>query len=263
MPKWIAIILMGISSLGISMSSPQEQRGALYPIEHNGRWGYINEKGKIVVEPQFDHAWDFSEGCGRVETKGKQGFIDKFGRIVAQPKFDNAGDFSFGRAPVQKGEIWGYIDGAGRMVIQREYPNKHWKEEWAVEELPRFSDGVAVIVTSGGTDFIDQSGKVVTHLKEQVFTSFSEGLGLIEMNSKYGWIDKSGKTVIKPQFDYAKSFSEGLAAVRFGRGSWEGKPGDKWAYIALKIHTTRLGARRNGMRTTKNSTPPETLRNIT
>ncbi len=34
----------------------------LFPIRQNQKWGYINRKGEVVVQPQFAQAWFFSEG---------------------------------------------------------------------------------------------------------------------------------------------------------------------------------------------------------
>ena len=39
-------------------------------------------KKKIVVEPKFDYASQFSNGLAYVELEGKAGFIDKNGIVV-------------------------------------------------------------------------------------------------------------------------------------------------------------------------------------
>jgi hypothetical protein len=76
-------------------------------------------------------------------------------------------------------------------------------------------------VTVGGRHgFIDQAGRLVINLPEEVYTAgwFSEGLAVIarrEPNTlgRWGFIDGAGAFVIKPQFHNAKPFAEGLAAV--------------------------------------------------
>lgn len=35
---------------------------------NNGKWGFINKKGKIIIEAQFTHALSFSEGVAAVMT---------------------------------------------------------------------------------------------------------------------------------------------------------------------------------------------------
>lgn len=65
------------------------------------KYGYIDEGGEIVIAPQFDHAWDFSEGLACIEIAGKYGYIDTTGRIVSGLRFDWAGDISEGMAWVR------------------------------------------------------------------------------------------------------------------------------------------------------------------
>jgi hypothetical protein len=49
-----------------------------------------------VIPAQFDSAEDFSEGLARVLVDGKYGFINRTGTVVVPPQFKNAGDFSSG-----------------------------------------------------------------------------------------------------------------------------------------------------------------------
>ena len=78
------------------------------PIQQNGKWGYIDSTGKIVIKPQFVSAEEFSEGLAAIENEhGKHGFIDESGAIVIEPKFDNWTDFSEGLAAVSVHFEWG------------------------------------------------------------------------------------------------------------------------------------------------------------
>ena len=53
----------------------------LYPIVINGKYGYINKCGKIIITPQYRLAYPFSEGYGRVLNSSKSyGFIDESGQ---------------------------------------------------------------------------------------------------------------------------------------------------------------------------------------
>ncbi len=42
--------------------------------------------GKFVIPAKFDGAWHFSEGLANVEYNGKWGFINKVGKIVIPAK---------------------------------------------------------------------------------------------------------------------------------------------------------------------------------
>lgn len=57
----------------------------LAPVRKNGKWGYINKKGKAVIKPQYDVKdpfVNFSEGLALVKKDGKWMFIDKKGKVV-------------------------------------------------------------------------------------------------------------------------------------------------------------------------------------
>jgi hypothetical protein len=47
----------------------------LSAVKVNGKWGYINEKNEMVIEPQFEDAREFSEGYAAIRLNGKWGFI--------------------------------------------------------------------------------------------------------------------------------------------------------------------------------------------
>jgi len=66
------------------------------------KYGFIDKSGKVVIEPQFDGASNFSEGFARVKKDDKWGFIDKSGKMVIEPQFDDAEPFSEGLAKVKK-----------------------------------------------------------------------------------------------------------------------------------------------------------------
>jgi len=41
----------------------------LRPIQQDGKWGYIDSTGKIVIKPQFVWAEEFSEGLAAIENE--------------------------------------------------------------------------------------------------------------------------------------------------------------------------------------------------
>lgn len=51
-------------------------------IDKDGKYGYINKKGEMIVKPQFEEAGNFSEGVASVFSDGKLNFIGKDGKYV-------------------------------------------------------------------------------------------------------------------------------------------------------------------------------------
>lgn len=101
----------------------------------NGKVGFINAKGQLVIPAKLRDAGAFSEGLAPFETSNdKWGYIDKSGRIAIPAKFDWAIGFREGLALVQLGDLWGYIDRNGKYVVQPKF-----------EEAESFSEGFAAI----------------------------------------------------------------------------------------------------------------------
>ena len=93
------LVLTSFSEYGMTC---QAQETELYPVRVNGKEGYIDATGRIVIKPQFQSVEYFSEGLAHVRIGNKSGFIDKTGRFVINPQFDNARGFSEGLAQVGK-----------------------------------------------------------------------------------------------------------------------------------------------------------------
>ncbi|MDR2651337.1 MAG: WG repeat-containing protein [Prevotellaceae bacterium] len=92
-------------------------------------------------------------------TKNLYGYIDATGKIVVQPQFVRAEDFSEGMAVVLVPATgttplrWGYIDTSGKMAIEAKFSN----------EVLSFHDGYAAVQkTNGKVVFIDKQGNVAS-----------------------------------------------------------------------------------------------------
>ncbi len=85
------------------------------------KWKFINTRGSIVITPNLigDLGFgDFSEGMVKVEIGGLWGYMNNSGKLVINPQFSDAEDFSEGLAAVEKDDQWQYIDKRGNTVIK-------------------------------------------------------------------------------------------------------------------------------------------------
>lgn len=78
--------------------------------ESNGKWGFKDKQGKVVVEAIYDSVFSYKEDLCCVELDEKFGYIDRNGELVVDTMYDCAMSFSEGLACVFRGEKCGYID---------------------------------------------------------------------------------------------------------------------------------------------------------
>lgn len=177
------------------------QAQQLYPVQQNGKWGYIDQTGKVVIPPQFEEVKCFcsggwqNEGLIAAKVKGLWGYINVKGDIVIPPQFTQVLPFSQGLALVNLGGSfsaaistkngqWLYIDKQGKSVMRVKQLGPYMPSFWM-----GFSEGLALFLEGG--------------------TSFNPTFA----NAKYGFIDTSGEVVIPAQFDTAWPFKRGVALV--------------------------------------------------
>lgn len=91
-----------------------------------GKWGFLDRSGKVVVKPQFTSLaindkrpslHPFNDGLAAVGTEKGWGYINKEGDVVIPFDFVYAGPFKNGEARVNSAEKgWFYIDTSGECV---------------------------------------------------------------------------------------------------------------------------------------------------
>lgn len=200
---------------------PRNERG-LFKVTVNGRDGFINSDGEIVLPPAFEKAYPFTEGLAAVQLGGRWGFITPAGRMAIEPRFVSVGPFASGRAVVQLDSFedqFGYIDTKGRVVIKPQF-----------DRAEPFVNGIAKVgnATTAGkflsrladvgveTDerYIDVTGREVARPAPQYAgTGAPNELIPFSADDKMGYVNADGKTVIAPRFHSCGPFVDGLAVA--------------------------------------------------
>lgn len=231
----LTFVMNGLTAIG---GEEMMKAKELFVIEQNGKCGYINIKGEIMIKPSFSDAKDFSEGLAAVLENRKWGYIDQKGKVVIRPQFEEAGPFSEGLASIctqlssDKPPRCGFINRQGKVVIDLRFDEAgDFREglarvttggEWLFDRSPE--DGLPGIDhwAGGKRGYVNQSGVLVIEPQFDAGGDFSEGMVFVSKNGKWRCLNRKGNAVIKPEFEDAGAFSEGLAPVV--------KDG-KWMYI--------------------------------
>lgn len=173
----------------------------------NRKWGYINKKGIVTIEPQYDTAYNFSGGLALVKHKAKTFYINRKGSRKNISALNEAQPLEFvnGYAKIRDKNGVRFLDSRYDML------------KFAAADATDFNeDGIAAILMKNNTmRYVNASGRIVIPVEYDKVGNFSEGLAWVSKNGKYGFIDKTGKLVIDTLFTAATDFSDGVSFVSY------------------------------------------------
>ena len=110
-----------------------------------GKWGYKDWKGNVLIQPVYENAYAFHEDRACVEKDGLLGYIDNKNQLVIDYKYDSATSFAEGLAAVSIGEKSGYIDKDGNEVLPMEF-----------DVATGFENGKAIVRQDGRWGVLDR-----------------------------------------------------------------------------------------------------------
>lgn len=91
--------------------------------EKDGKWGYVDGEGNVVIPFIYDYADGFYDGFAAVRIDYSWGFINQNGKTVIPFEYAGAWSFINGLAPVYKDNLWGFINQNNELVIDYQYSN--------------------------------------------------------------------------------------------------------------------------------------------
>ena len=96
----------------LALSLANACAATLIPVVIGDRWGFADQSGKVVINPQFERAEPFASGLAEVRLD-KWGYVNASGKMAVNPQFDKAGPFCDGLAAVVVGGHCGYVNPEG------------------------------------------------------------------------------------------------------------------------------------------------------
>jgi len=65
-------------------------KNELYADCKNGKWGFTDLEGKVVVDYKYDKVTELNEyGFAGIKKNGKWGVINKEGKVILKPSYDS------------------------------------------------------------------------------------------------------------------------------------------------------------------------------
>lgn len=168
----------------------------LYRVCIDGKYGFINAKGKMVIEPQYYYATDFEDELSLV--------IHDI-TLKKKPEFKPKNDMSEFEVLLEQLEYSVINDS---IIYKYCFINKD--NQIIIDNLTLKKENINNIYK----EILDN-----IRLEKDIYISdmfFHEDVALCydTISNSYGYINKTGEFIIQPQFKEATRFSEGLAAAR-------------------------------------------------
>lgn len=212
--------------------------GDLIAVSKEGKFGFINTEGKMIIKPKYDDAFSFVWGTARVQLGGKYGLIDPTGKEILPLTYQNIEyDFDHKVIIATKAGKKGLYE-AGKFVLPCEYssieifevdhPVSGKRSVYAQISKNGFS-GIYDITNhktiidckyssivhkynvfelNNGENYLTLEGTNLTSAELEKFASSKQKEG------KYCLVGHDGKPITAYIFDYVGTFRDGYAPVK-------------------------------------------------
>lgn len=117
-------------------------------------YGYVDFKGNIIIEDEYESASNFVDGVGvlKVKNENKYEVLDKNGSVKFTLECDKLEAFSNGKAVFKKDSLFGVVDKNGKLIIEAKY---NYISDY-------FDDGYAIFISENNKyGIVNSKGKVV------------------------------------------------------------------------------------------------------
>jgi hypothetical protein len=180
-----------------------------------GKWGFIDTKGRVTADNQYDWVTSFKGNVSFVKNAGKWGMVTLDNKSIS-PRYDGI-DFldSNDRHKLITNNYasrYCFIDRQGNVVSGPLY-----HEAWP------FKCGMARVLRDGKFYFINYRGEEVNKASYSQARDFHNGFAAVKTRKSWGVIDTSGSLVLDTVYKKIGGISEGWVEVFNGM----------WGYVSL------------------------------
>lgn len=169
-------------------------KNALIPVKVSTKWGYANYKGKLVVKPQFEYAYEFDSAAtySLVAVRDRQGVlclgvVNRKGRYIIDPTplasdmlvYSKEPKTDANLLPQRQGDLWGYVDKRGNVTIKPRFM-----------EAGMFIGGMAPVKIDSSWVYINARGEEILRLAKL------RSVGISNYVIKAFPFDESGKAAV-------------------------------------------------------------------
>ncbi|WP_308664555.1 WG repeat-containing protein [uncultured Acidaminococcus sp.] len=236
--KWNFYTLQGARLPGEWEEARAFQEG-LAPVKTQGKWGFADKTGKLVIPAQYKEVRSFSEGLAAVKKDSQWFYIRKDGSLLPSMSVKKAGDFHQGVAVVDGGWL---MDTQGKKYAKLkpysfvgDFQDNGLAEVGVRRASHSFLDYISIGwgwgdgwgwggpywgVGPGWGPYWGDYGYHHHHHHHGWGGSIGISPGAVMPSSMYrGYVNKQGQEVISPTYSFVSPFYGKLALIR-DEGHW-------------------------------------------
>ena len=167
----------------VTQQTVRDYHEGLSAYYENGKWGFINTAGIVVIQPAYDEVKDFKGGYSIVKQDGRWGIMDKTGKFVHQCTYDSISDIDSEIALAKAGvdSYYLYLNGK-KKLLPKEYT------------FYPYSEGYARIKSNKNNKwgYVDTKGVFRINAEYDFASDFKGGHALVAKGEKSWQITKNG-----------------------------------------------------------------------
>ncbi len=196
----------------VEQQNVRDYKDGLSAFYENGKWGFVNTSGIVVITPEYDEVEDFSNGLCLVKKDGKWGVINKNGKNIHSCEYESISTFDSGIAYAKKDMMAYYLYSTGKKTQLSGSTYIHHP----------FSDGLARIkkVKTGEWGYTNAKGIITIDPEFSQASDFKNGHAFVKVKGKDYIINKNGDKRSAPFIldENVVIFSNGAGYIKDAEG---------------------------------------------
>lgn len=159
-------------------------------IKRNGKYGFIDSKGRLRIANRYEGIGIFSNGLAPVKILGKWGFVNAQDKIVINPSFISVSEF-MGDVAIVKKEKFGLVNREGELTLETRY-----------DSIQLLNTNRFLLVNNGLLGLADEKGMVLIDPRFETLEDLGNGFVIVSAQNKYGVLTQSGLSTIPMIYDW-------------------------------------------------------------
>jgi len=160
-------------------------------IRRNGKYGFIDDQGRLRIANRYESIMSFSEGLAGIKIRNKWGFINRDEKIVIQPNYEEATPFHRGYSLVKQNGLFGLIDTEGKVILPTRFHSIRVQD-----------NGRLLLMKDGMQGLADAFGNVLLHPKYVSVEDLNNGFVIVQQNGKFGLTTLNGVSTVPTHYDW-------------------------------------------------------------